>query len=256
MDLILDVGNTNIVIGVYNNDKLLHLWRYATSNVSTSDVFGLFIDNLLTRWDIDSKKIQHVIISSVAPNVMHSLENSILKYFNITPIIANCTMSSNISLDVFEDPNFLGVDRYVNCIAGFNKYGGNAIIIDFGTATTYDVIDKNGNFVTGITSPGIKISADALSQKASLLGTFQISKPESFIPTNTLESLQVGLIYGQIGQTEYIVNKIKKELNKPDMKVIVTGGLSSIISDGTDIIDFVDTTLTLDGIKLLLDENK
>lgn len=252
MDLILDVGNTNIVIGVFKNDELLNYWRYSTANVTTSDVFGLFLNDLLKRWGIDYNSIKKTIISSVVPNIMHSLENSIIKYFDMYPTIASCEMPSKVSLKSFENPNNLGIDRYVNCIGAFESYGGNIIVIDFGTATTYDVLDKYGRFVTGITSPGIKISADALSSKAALLESFKIVKPDSILPKNTLESLQAGLVYGQIGQTEYIVSKLKEELNAPNMRVVFTGGLSSIISGGTNVCDFIDTELTLKGIRTLL----
>ncbi len=257
MNLIFDVGNTNMVIGVYEDDNLINLARYATKNLSTSDEVGVFVNSLLQCWEVDKKSIENVAISSVVPNVMHSLKNGIRKYIHLEPIIINCSLKSNIDLSALgEPPVELGADRFVNCVSGFKKYGGNLIIIDFGTATTYDVIDKNGKFLSGITAPGIKISAEALSSRAALLGNFQISKPDSILATTTKESLQSGLVYGQIGQTEYIVNKIKEELKEPDMKVVVTGGLSSILTDGTDIFNYIDSQLTLDGIKILLDMNK
>ncbi len=257
MDLIIDVGNTNIVIGVYKGDKLLDLGRYATKNLTTSDEFGVFITTLLNCWNVDKHNIKNVAISSVVPNIMHSLKNSVRKYIELEPMIVNCELKSNVDLSILgKVPVQLGADRFVNCVASFKKYGGNLIIIDFGTATTYDVIDKNGKFISGITSPGIKISAEALTNGAALLGNFNIKKPKSILATNTLESLQSGLVYGQIGQTEYIVNKIRKELNEPNMKVVATGGLSAILLDGTDIFDYVDSQLTLDGIKILLEMNK
>ncbi len=256
MDLIFDVGNTNIVIGVYKKDELIHLWRYSTSNLATSDEFGVFLTSLLSRWSINTCEIENAIISSVVPNIMHSLKNSIVKYLGLEPYIVDCTMNNNIDLSLMDSPNELGADRFVNCVGGFHKYGGNIIVIDYGTATTYDVVSKKGEFITGITAPGIKISAEALSEKTALLGNFQIKRPENVLVTTTIESLQVGLVYGQIGQTEYIVNKIRKELNEPNMKVIATGGLSSVLADGTEIFDHIDNQLTLDGIKLLLDMNK
>ncbi len=257
MDLIFDVGNTNIVIGVYNNDKLIDLGRFATKNLTTSDEFGVFITTLLKRWNVNKNKIENAVISSVVPSIMHSLKNSITKYLNLDPMVITCDLKSNIDLSLLGAPPVeLGADRFVNCVAGFKKYGGNLIIIDFGTATTYDVIDKNGRFISGITSPGIKISAEALTNGAAMLSSFQIERPKSVLATNTLESLQSGLVYGQIGQTEYIVNKIKEELNEPNMKVVVTGGLSAVLLDGTNIFDYIDSQLTLDGIRFLLEMNK
>ncbi len=256
MDLIFDVGNTNIVIGIYKGDKLLELGRFATKNLTTSDEFGVFITTLLKRWEINKNEIKRAAISSVVPNIMHSLNNSISKYLNLNPMIVSCNLKSNIDLSLLgEPPVELGADRFVNCVGAFYKYGGNLIIIDFGTATTYDVIDANGKFLSGITSPGIKISAEALTSGAAMLSSFQMERPKNILATNTLESLQSGLVYGQIGQTEYIVNKIKEELNEPNMKVAVTGGLAAILLDGTDVFDYVDSQLTLDGIKLLLDMN-
>ncbi len=257
MDLIIDVGNTNIVIGVYKGDNLIDLGRYATKNLTTSDEFGVFITTLLKCWNVDKSAIANSVISSVVPNIMHSLKNSIIKYIGLTPMIIDCSLKSNIDLSMLgEPPVQLGADRFVNCVAGFKKYGGNIIVIDFGTATTYDVIDENGKFLSGITAPGIKISAEALTSRAALLENFQIKKPDSILATNTLESLQSGLVYGQIGQVEYIVNKVREELKKPHMKVVVTGGLSSVLLNGTNIFDYVDSQLTLDGIKILLEMNK
>ncbi len=257
MDLIFDVGNTNIVIGIYKKEELIDLGRFATKNLTTSDEFGVFITTLLKRWDVDKDKVENVAISSVVPNVMHSLKNSIAKYLKLNPMIINCEVKSNIDLSLLGKPPVeLGADRFVNCVAGFHKYGGNLIIIDFGTATTYDVIDISGKFLSGITAPGIKISAEALTNGAAMLSSFHMQRPKNILATNTLESLQSGLVYGQIGQTEYIINKIKEELNEPNMKVVVTGGLASILLDGTNVFDFVDSQLTLDGIRLLLEMNK
>lgn len=257
MDLIFDVGNTNIVIGVYNDNNLVNLGRYATKNLSTSDEVGVFTISLLQCWNVDIKSIDRVAISSVVPDVMHSLKNGVRKYINLEPLVVDCSLNSNIDLSVLGKPPVeLGADRFVNCVSGFEKYGGNLIIIDFGTATTYDVINSDGKFISGITSPGIRISAEALTHRAALLGNFQIKKPENFLATNTIESLQSGLVYGQIGQTEYIVKKIREELNEPNMKVVATGGLSAVLVDGTNIFDIVDSQLTLDGIKILLDMNK
>ncbi len=257
MDLIFDVGNTNIVIGVYREEKLLELGRFATKNLTTSDEFGVFITTLLKRWEIEKSKIKRIAISSVVPNIMHSLKNSITKYLKLEPMIVNSELKSNIDLSLLGAPPVeLGADRFVNCVGAYHKYGGNLIIVDFGTATTYDLIDKDGKFLSGITAPGIKISAEALTNRAAMLSSFEIIKPKSILATNTLESLQSGLVYGQIGQTEYIISKIKEELNEPNMKVVVTGGLASILLEGTDVFDFIDSQLTLDGIRLLLDINK
>ncbi len=162
MQLVFDVGNTNVVIGIYKDDELLEFWRLNTDSIRTADEVGMFITVMFQKWNIDSSKIKDVIISSVVPNIMYSLEHGIQKYLNKDPIIVVVDKNTGLDFSSMQNPYELGADRIVNCIAGYKLYGGPIIVIDFGTATTYDAIDENGNFLTGITAPGIKISAEAL----------------------------------------------------------------------------------------------
>ncbi len=258
MQLVLDVGNTNVVLGVYDNDELIEFWRISTSSIKTADEFGMFVTVMFDKWKIDSNKIEDVIISSVVPNIMYSLEHGVQKYLGKDPIIVQVDKETGIDFSIMQNPYELGADRIVNCIAGHKVYGGPIIVIDFGTATTYDAIDKDGKFLTGVTAPGIKISADALFNGTALLGKVAIEKPNSILVTETISSVQAGLVLGQVGQTEYIVNKIKEEIGESfkDAKVIATGGLSKVIDEGTDIFHEVDNKLTLYGIKLYGDMNK
>ncbi len=258
MQLVLDVGNTNVVAGIYKENELIEFWRINTSSIKTADEFGMFITVMFQKWNINSKEIRDVIISSVVPNIMYSLEHGVQKYLDIDPIVVSVDKNTGLDFSSMQNPHELGADRIVDCIAAYHLYGGPIIVIDFGTATTYDVIDKDGNFITGITAPGIKISADALFNGTALLGKVALDKPDSILATETISSVQAGLIFGHIGQTEYIVNKIKEELGDDfkDVKVVATGGLSKIVGEGTDIFDTIDNKLTLYGIKLYGDMNK
>ena len=257
MVLVVDIGNTNIVLGVYNNDELLGNWRMLTKNERTSDEYGMSILSLLQFNNINYSKIDSVIISSVVPNVMHSFTHTMRKYFNIEPLIVGPGIKTGIMIKS-ENPREVGADRIVDAVAAYEQYGGKTplIVIDFGTATTYDVISEQGEFLYGITSPGIQISADALWSKTAQLPNIQIKKPDSILAKNTVTSMQAGLVYGYIGQTEYIIKKVKEEMKNDSIKVVATGGLGRIISDETKYIDIYDPLLLLKGLKFIHDKDK
>ncbi len=257
MKLVFDVGNTNCVMGVYDGEELLEFWRLSTDSIKTADEVGMFIVVMFTKWNIDFDKIEDVIVSTVVPNIMYSLVHGIQKYLNKEAKIISVDGNTGLDFSNMLNPQELGADRIVNCMAVHKLYGGPSIIIDYGTATTYDVIDKDGKFIAGITSPGLRLSGDALFNGTALLGKVAIAKPDSIIATDTITSVQAGLVYGHIGQTEYIVKKIKEELGDEfkNAKIIATGGLSKAIDEGTDIFDIVDSRLTLYGIKLYGDMN-
>ncbi len=255
MILAVDIGNTNIVIGVYDGDKIVGNWRMVTRSEKTSDEYGIFILNLLDHNNIDNKKIKSAIVSSVVPNVMHSFENALRKYFGIDPIIVGPGIKTGITIST-DNPREVGADRIVGLVAAYHMYGGPLLVIDFGTATTYDVVSEKGEFKYGITSPGIQITADALWQKTAQLPSVEIKKPDSILAKNTVTSIQAGLVYGYIGQVEYIIKKIKEEMNTQCMKVIATGGLGRIIYDETDTIDVYDSQLLFKGLKIIHDKNQ
>lgn len=255
MVLVVDIGNTNIVIGVYKGDEIAGSWRMVTRSEKTSDEYGIFILNLLNYNNIKQEDIKSAIVSSVVPNVMHSFQNALKKYFNIEPIIVGPGIKTGITI-ANDNPREVGADRIVGLVAAYHLYGGKPlIVIDFGTATTYDVLSESGEFKYGITSPGIQICADALWQKTAQLPSVEIKKPKSILARNTITSIQAGLVYGYIGQVEYIVKKIKEELNDENMKVIATGGLGRPISDETDVIDLYDPQLLFKGLKIIHDKN-
>jgi len=185
---------------------------------------------------------------------MHSFTNTMRRYFNIEPLIVGPGIKTGIMIKS-ENPKEVGADRIVDSVAAYEQYGGPLIVIDYGTATTYDVISENGEFLYGITSPGIQISADALWSKTAQLPNIEIKKPNSILAKNTITSMQAGLVYGYIGQTEYIVKKIKEEMKNENIKVVATGGLGRIISDETKYIDIYDPQLLLKGLKYIHDKN-
>lgn len=206
MLVVIDVGNTNITLGVYDQDELIANFRLTTKLQRTSDEFGITLFSFFQTKNIDPKGVEDVLISSVVPKIMHSLTNAIRKYFNIEPIIVGPGIKTGISVKT-ENPREVGADRIVDIAAAYHIYGGPALVIDFGTATTYDYVNENGEFEFGVTSPGIEISAQALWTQAAKLPEIEIKKPATIMCRNTITSMQGGLVYGYIGQTEYIIKK-------------------------------------------------
>jgi type III pantothenate kinase len=254
MFLAIDVGNTNINLGVWDGDNFHGPWRMITNTKKTSDEYGLLIKQLLKENEIDTSKLDSVIVSSVVPNIMYSLRRAIEKYLNFTPLIVGPGTKTGLAIKA-ENPKEVGADRIVDAVAAYEIYGGPVIVIDFGTATTYDVVNENGEFIAAITSPGIQISADALWSKAAQLPNIEIQKPKSILARNTITSMQAGLVYGYIGQVEYIVKEIKKELKMDYIKVVATGGLANIIFGETKYIDDYDLLLTMRGLKIIHEKN-
>lgn len=255
MLLVVDVGNTNIVLGVYEGKNLLHFWRISTNKNKTSDEFGMFIVNLFQYNKVELEEIEGVIISSVVPTVMYSLEHAISKYIGKRPMVIGPGIKTGINVKI-DNPRELGADRIVNAVSALAHYGGPLIIIDFGTATTYDCITAKGEHIGGIICPGIKISGDALWQQAAKLPKVELSKPKHVIGKNTIDALKSGLIYGYIGQVDYLVERLKQEMQEPEAKVIATGGLASMIASESKTIQKTDRLLTLEGLRLIYEKNK
>ena len=254
MLVVIDVGNTNITLGVYDQDELIANFRLTTKLQRTSDEFGITLFSFFQTKNIDPKGVEDVLISSVVPKIMHSLTNAIRKYFNIEPIIVGPGIKTGISVKT-ENPREVGSDRIVDIAAAYHIYGGPALVIDFGTATTYDYVNENGEFEFGVTSPGIEISAQALWTQAAKLPEIEIKKPATIMCRNTITSMQGGLVYGYIGQTEYIIKKVKEAVGK-DIKVVATGGLGRIIYNETDMIDIYDPDLAFKGMKVIYHKTK
>lgn len=255
MLLAIDIGNTNLTFGLFDGEEILHTFRLTTTLPRTSDEFGVQIVEQLSHKDVSAEAVEDVIICSVVPKVMYSLTSGIKKYLHCDPMIVGHGTKSGIRIAT-TNPMEIGADRVVDAVGAYFLYGGPVIVIDYGTATTYDLVTADGAFVAGVTAPGIRISAKALWSNAAKLPEIEIVKPESILAKTTITSMQAGLVYGTIGQTEYIIDQFKKESGYPGIKVVATGGLGRIISEGTEKIDFYDSELTLQGMRLIYERTK
>lgn len=249
----IDVGNTNITVGLFDKDKLINTFRMTTGISRTSDEYGMFLGDWLSLRNMKLTDIDAVIIASVVPNVMHSLTSGIIKYFHIQPIIVGPGIKSGINVTI-PNPKTLGADRLVDAVAAYELYGGPVIVVDFGTATTHDLVLADGSFHSGVTSPGIRLAASALWSGAAKLPEIEIRRPDTVLAKDTVSSMQAGVFYGYIGQTEYIVRKIKEEAKLGNIKVVATGGLGKLISENTNDIDVYDPNLTLQGLRLIYEK--
>lgn len=255
MILVIDVGNTNITYGVYREKELVATFRMTTKQARTSDEYGMSIMELLRINSVEKEDLEGTIIASVVPNVMHSLTGAVTRYLKTPPLIVGPGVKTGIKV-VTENPRQIGADRIVDAVAAYEIYGGPVLVLDFGTATTYDLVSEDGSFVACIIAPGIRISAKALWEGTAKLPEVEIKKPKSILAQETISSMQAGLIYGQIGQTEYIVSQVKKASGYDNLKVVATGGLGRLISEETESIQFYNSTLTLDGLRMIYDKNR
>jgi len=255
MLLAFDVGNTNIVLGVYKDGVLTNHWRISTDKSKTSDELGMLVNQLFEYEGLRLKDVTDVIISSVVPTIMYSLQHMALKFCNRQAIVVGPGIKTGINIK-YDNPRQVGADRIVNAVAAYDKYGGPVIVVDFGTATTFCAISEKCEYLGGIISPGIKISSDALFDRAAKLPRVELNKPEKVICRNTIESIQSGIIYGYVGLVDYIVNRMKTELKRDNIKVVATGGLAGLIATESKTIETVDRFLTLEGLRLIYEMNK
>ena len=249
----IDVGNTNITIGLFDGKKLVNKFRMITQTDRTSDAYGVFLGEWLFVNHMKPTDITDVIVSSVVPNIMHSLTSGIIKYFNVTPVIVAPGIKTGINVSI-PNPKELGTDRLVDAVAAYEIYGGPIIVIDFGTATTHDLVLEDGTFYAGVTSPGIRLAANALWRGTAKLPEVEIKKVDTILGRDTVSSMQAGIYFGYIGQTEYIIKKLKNDSKLPNVKVVATGGLGKLISEATDQIDVYDPELTLHGLRIIYDK--
>ncbi|HEY9061967.1 MAG TPA: type III pantothenate kinase [Pseudobacteroides sp.] len=255
MILVMDVGNTNITIGMYDGKKLLNHWRMGTDREKTSDEFGMFMMSLFSNDKLDINNIDAVIMASVVPPIMYSLEHAIRKYLKKEPILVGPGIKTGINIK-YENPREVGADRIVNAVAAIEIYGGPIIVVDFGTATTFCAISSKGDYLGGVICPGIKVSLEALFQKAAKLPRIELVKPENVIGRTTIGNMQSGIIYGYIGQVDYIVKRMKKEMKEENVKVVATGGLARLIASESETIDEINGLLTLEGLRIIHERNK
>jgi type III pantothenate kinase len=254
MLLVVDVGNTNTVLGLFDGDQLVHDWRIRTVVDQTVDEYGMLIYNLYKTSRISSRKIKDIIISCVVPPMLNILEPLCEKYFNLKPLIVGPGVKTGMPI-YYDNPKEVGADRIVNAVAGFEKYKRDLIIVDFGTATTFDYVSNKGEYMGGCISPGIMISSEALFERAAKLPRVELSKPKSIVAKDTVSSMQAGIMYGYAGLVDGICDRIKAEVKSTPL-VIATGGLAKIVAPETKSIDMVDDMLTLEGLRLIYLRNK
>lgn len=260
MLLAFDVGNSNIVLGVFREGQMVTSWRLKTDNNKSADEYGMIISQLFKYEGLKEKEVKDVIISTVVPSVLYTLQHLSMKYFHRKAIVIGPGIKTGLVVK-YDNPKQVGSDRIVNAVAAYAKYGGPLIIIDFGTATTFCAVSEKAEYIGGTIAPGLKISSEALFEKTAKLPKVELEEPGSVICRNTINSMQSGLVYGHMGMVDYIVKKMKKELQEyssaeSEVKVIATGGLVTLIDSGIDCIDHVDKMLTLEGLELIYRKNK
>lgn len=250
----IDIGNTNIVLGVTSSDQILKHWRIRTEKDVTADELGILIRNLFNSSEIEMSDITDIIISCVVPPLLNTLEDFARRYFDIKPMIVGPGLKTGMPIH-YDNPKEVGADRIVNAVAAYEKYRTGLIVVDFGTATTFDCVSEEGAYIGGVIAPGVAISSEALFQKASKLPRVEIfAKPKNVITKNTISGMNAGIIYGYAGLVDGIVKRIKKEAGD-NLTVVATGGLATIIFEESETIEYVEEFLTLEGLMIIFKRN-
>ncbi|MDY3025618.1 MAG: type III pantothenate kinase [Candidatus Faecivicinus sp.] len=254
MILTLDIGNTNIKTALFDGMEIRPYWRISTNRARSSDEYGIILMGLLSHEGISASAVDGIIISSVVPQINFTIEHMCRNYFGHEPMKIEPGVKTGINIK-YENPREVGSDRIANAVAAYELYGGPCITIDFGTATTFGAISERGEFLGGAICPGLKLAAEALTERAAKLPRFELAKPETVIGRNTITNMQSGIVYGYIGQVNYLVERMKRELGAPNAKVIATGGLAVLVAEESNAIDVMDGLLTLKGLCLIYEKN-
>ncbi|SHF08606.1 pantothenate kinase [Seinonella peptonophila] len=254
MLFVIDVGNTNIVLGIYRERELVYHWRIHTDREATEDEYAMLIKNLLQDVHLKWGNIKGVAISSVVPPLTYVLRKWSEKYLSIDPIVLEPGVKTGMNI-LYDSPRDVGADRIVNAVAASEKFGGPVIIVDFGTATTFCLVDEHKNYRGGIIAPGIHVSLEALVSRTAKLPRVEVARPEEVVGRNTINAMQSGLYYGYVGSVDGVVNRIKQTLTKKPT-VVATGGLARLIAEDADTIDYIEPWLTLEGLRLIYERNR
>lgn len=254
MLLAVDVGNTNIVFGLIEGQRIHHSWRIGTDKTKTQDEYGVLLRSMFEFQKVQVSNLTGSVLSCVVPALQETIVGCIEKYFNITPIVVGPGVKTGMKI-LYKNPQEVGADRIVNAIGAFKEYNTSLIIVDFGTATTFDCVSKSGEYLGGVITPGITISSEALFGSASKLPKVEIKRPENVIGKTTIQSIQSGLVFGYAGLVDGIVNRIKTELG-PDTKVLATGGLAGLIAKESETIENIDEHLALKGLWIIYERNR
>lgn len=254
MLLCIDIGNTNITLGLYEGDKLGPRWRLATDHERMPDEFGILLINLFTHVGLSSADIGCAALASVVPTLTEKWVQVCRSYLGCEPLVVNAKVKTGVKI-LYDEPSLVGADRIVDAAAAYRLYGGPTCIVDFGTATTFDAISREGYYLGGAISPGIGIAAEALFQRTAKLPRVELERPPTAIGRNTTQAMQSGLLFGYVGLVEGMVARYRAELG-PDMKVIATGGLAELIAKETSVIQHVAPWLTLDGLRMIYEMNR
>lgn len=254
MILAMDIGNSNIMMGIYKQDELTHHWRMETDRHKTEDEYGMQVKAFLADAELEFSEVAGIIMSSVVPPIMFALERMALKYFGLKPLVVGPGLKTGLNIK-YDNPREVGADRIVNAVAAIHDYGGPLIIADFGTATTYCYINEAHQYMGGAIAPGIGISTEALYSRAAKLPRIEIARPDSIIGKNTVSAMQAGIVYGFVGQAEGIITRMKLE-SREVPTVIATGGMASLIAAESKLIDKVEPFLTLKGLYLIYKRNE
>ncbi len=250
----MDIGNTNIKTALFCGDTLLHYWRVSTNRTYTSDEYGIILEGMFRHADLSMNVVEGIMISSVVPTINFTIDHMCRDYFGREPVFVTPGIKTGINI-LYESPRDLGSDRICNAVAAYTYYGTPCIFIDFGTATSFGVVDASGAFIGGCICPGIKLASEALVIGTSKLPNFELALPEHVISRTTVTNLQSGVLYGYVGQVNYLVERMKEEIGEPDTQVVATGGLSRLIAGETKAIAHIDGLLTLKGLRLIYDKN-
>jgi type III pantothenate kinase len=260
MLLAFDVGNTNIALGVFKDGEMVQNWRMNTDNNKSADEYGMVVNQLFGYEGLSIKDIKDVIISTVVPSILYTLQHLSVKYFGKRALVIGPDIRTGLTVK-YDNPGQVGSDRIVNTVAALTRYGGPLIVVDMGTATTFCAATEKWEYLGGSIAPGLKISSDALFEKTAKLTRVELEKPGRVICRNTVESMQSGLIYGHMGMVDYIIGRMKKELREHgpferSVRVVATGGMSGLIESGVKCIDTVDKLLTLEGLQYIYEKNR